>query len=98
MREAIRSARRLAAAPAWKDYITGPSLTPGDTDEELNEYIRAGVSTVFHPVGTASMSPKGASWGVVDPDLKVKGVDGLRIVDASVFVSFIVNGGGKHLT
>jgi choline dehydrogenase len=33
------------------------------------------------------MSPKGSGWGVVDPDLLVKGVNGLRIVDASVFVS-----------
>jgi len=40
-----------------------------------------------HAVGTASMSPKGASWGVVDPDLTVKKVQGLRIVDASVLAS-----------
>jgi choline dehydrogenase-like flavoprotein len=43
---------------------------------------------VFHPTGTAAMSPKGADWGVVDPDLKVKGVEGLRIVDGSVLVSW----------
>jgi len=40
-----------------------------------------------HAVGTASMSPKGVSWGVVDPDLTVKKVQGLRIVDASVLAS-----------
>jgi hypothetical protein len=45
--------------------------------------------TTWHPVSTAKMSPKGASYGVVDPDLKVKGMKGLRIVDASVFVSII---------
>jgi choline dehydrogenase len=44
---------------------------------------------VFHPTGTAAMSPKGAHWGVVDPDLKVKGVEGLRIVDGSVLVSWL---------
>lgn len=50
--------------------------------------MRAGASSVFHPTGTAAMSPKGADWGVVDPDLKVKGVEGLRIVDGSVLVSW----------
>ncbi|RDB16510.1 Pyranose dehydrogenase [Hypsizygus marmoreus] len=52
--------------------------------EELNEFIRENASSFFHPVGTAGMSPRGARYGVVDPDLRVKGVDGLRIVDASV--------------
>ena len=38
---------------------------------------------MFHAVGTAAMSEYGASWGVLDPDLKVKGTTGLRVVDAS---------------
>ena len=40
---------------------------------------------VFHAVGTAAMSPRGAQWGVLDPDLRVKGTNGLRVVDASAF-------------
>jgi len=36
------------------------------------------------------MSPKGAKWGVVDPDLKVKGVEGLRVIDASILVSALL--------
>jgi choline dehydrogenase-like flavoprotein len=59
------------------------------TDEELEDYIRNNVGGTLHIVGTASMSPKGASWGVVDPDLRVKGAEGLRVVDASVLVSFL---------
>ena len=43
--------------------------------------------TIFHPTGTSSMSPVGANWGVVDPDLRVKGVSGLRVADLSVLVS-----------
>ena len=39
--------------------------------------------SVFHAVGTAAMSERGASWGVLDPDLRVKGTKGLRVVDAS---------------
>ncbi|KAF9460997.1 aryl-alcohol oxidase [Collybia nuda] len=85
MREGIRSARRFAAAPAWADYITSPSSTSNSTtDAELDEVIRSSASSFFHPVGTAGMSPRGADYGVVDPDLRVKGVKGLRIVDASV--------------
>ncbi|KAF7305846.1 Alcohol oxidase [Mycena chlorophos] len=64
------------------DTVLGKSQD--DVDAELDVYIRAHTGTVFHPVGTASMSPIGAEWGVVDPDLRVKGVNGLRIVDLSV--------------
>jgi choline dehydrogenase-like flavoprotein len=66
------------------------NTTMAGTDEELDEYVRANSATIFHPVGTAAMSPKGAEWGVVDPDLKVKGVKGLRVVDASVLVSVLL--------
>jgi choline dehydrogenase-like flavoprotein len=48
--------------------------------------VREQASTMFHPVGTASMTARDAVSGVVDPDLKVKGVEGVRVVDASVFV------------
>ncbi|KAJ7159783.1 aryl-alcohol-oxidase from pleurotus Eryingii [Mycena filopes] len=85
MREAVKSALRFAAGPAWTDYIIAPvSVDSTMTDAQLDDFIKANTGTVFHPVGTASMSPKGASWGVVDPDLLVKGLTGLRIVDMSV--------------
>jgi choline dehydrogenase-like flavoprotein len=89
MREAIRSALRFASAPAWANYVISPvGVNFTSTDAELDEFIRANGGTVFHPAGSASMSPRGANWGVVDPDLRVKGVSGLRIVDLSVVVSF----------
>ncbi|KAG6896163.1 hypothetical protein C0992_009912 [Termitomyces sp. T32_za158] len=86
MREAVRSARRFLAAPAWKDYVIGPvgGLVNATTNELLDEYIRRNAGTSAHPVGTAAMSAENASFGVVDPDLQVKGVKGLRIVDASI--------------
>ncbi|KAK7473197.1 hypothetical protein VKT23_001295 [Stygiomarasmius scandens] len=84
LREAYRAAVRFISTPSWAGYILGLP-TNATTDEELNAYIGTNAGHENHPVGTASMSPKGASWGVVDPDLKVKGVDGLRVVDASVF-------------
>ncbi|EEB95388.1 hypothetical protein MPER_05651 [Moniliophthora perniciosa FA553] len=84
MREALRSSVRFMSSSAWNGFVISPP-TNATTDDELDEFIRENASTIFHPVGTAAMSPRGASWGVVDPDLKVKGVDGLRVVDASVF-------------
>ena len=85
IREAFLATRRFASAPAWKGYLL--SEVVNITDDNLDEYIRNSTTTVFHPVSTARMSRKGEEWGVVDPDLRVKGVEGLRIVDASVFVS-----------
>ena len=66
------------------------SLANATTDDLLDEFIRNNAGTAAHPVGTASMSSRNASYGVVDPDLKVKGVAGLRIVDASVLVRLTI--------
>jgi choline dehydrogenase len=88
MREAVKSAIHFTTAPAWKNYVISPvGLNFTSTDAEIDAFIRAAGGSVFHPSGTASMSPKGATWGVVDPNLSVKGVNGLRIVDLSVTVS-----------
>ncbi|KXN83928.1 Glucose dehydrogenase [FAD, quinone] [Leucoagaricus sp. SymC.cos] len=86
LREGIRSARRLFAAPAFKDAVFGSVLpAPNVTsDEDLDAYIRSTASPFLHSVGSAMMSARGASWGVVDPDFRVKGTKGLRVVDASV--------------
>ncbi|KAF8665712.1 hypothetical protein AX16_000162 [Volvariella volvacea WC 439] len=86
LREAMKALQRFLAASAWQDFVIEPlgPLADAVDDDSIDEYIRNTAATVFHPVGTASMSPVGASWGVVDPDLKVKGAEGLRIVDASV--------------
>lgn len=88
--EATKSIIKFASAPAWSGYIlerTG-AFADVDVDDEatLLEYITNNSGAGLHAVGTASMSPRGASHGVVDPDLRVKKVDGLRVVDVSVLV------------
>lgn len=88
MREAVKSALRFAGAAAFADYVISPlGVNIGSTDAQLDYHIRDNTVTIWHPAGTASMSPAGATWGVVDPDLRVKGLSGLRIVDLSVVVS-----------
>lgn len=88
--ESVKKARKFLSATAWDDFVLGEygSLANAKTDSEIEAYVRSTGTTIFHAVGTASMSSYGASWGVVHPDLRVKGVEGLRIVDGSVLVSF----------
>ncbi|KAG6895956.1 hypothetical protein C0992_011314 [Termitomyces sp. T32_za158] len=87
MRESIKHALAFTKAPIWDGYIVAPSggLQNATTDEKIDAYITASASTFFHPASTLSMSAKGAKNGVVDPDLTVKNIAGLRVVDASVF-------------
>ncbi|KAF8590857.1 GMC oxidoreductase, partial [Ramaria rubella] len=86
MRAGIRSAQRFVTAPAWKGYTlqqTG-ALANATTDDELDEFIRQNSGSSAHLVGSAAMSAKNADYGVVNPDLLVKGIINLRIIDASV--------------
>jgi choline dehydrogenase len=84
MREAVKIARDIMARPPWS-RVLGAEILPGatvKTDTEIEAAIRALAGTTQHPVGTCAM---GAGPGaVVDAKLKVHGLDGLRIVDASV--------------
>lgn len=85
----IRLARRVLEAPAWKQ-VRGVELRPGpdvQRDEALKTYIRATSVTCFHPVGTCRMGPETSD--VVDAQLRVRGVEGLRVVDASIMPRMI---------
>lgn len=89
-KEGIAAQRRFFSAPTWAEYKLSLAVPvpEDDEDEALTAFLREAVTGYgAHPVGTASMSPRGAQWGVVDPDLKVKKVRGLRVADASVMVS-----------
>jgi choline dehydrogenase-like flavoprotein len=92
----IALTRRLLAAPSFERYH-GVEVAPGtgvQSDEAVTDYIRRAAHTVHHPVSTCRMGPDGMS--VVDAQLKVKGVDGLRVADASVFPNII--GGNTNAT
>jgi choline oxidase len=85
--EGIRFARRLAEQPALASVIAR-ELAPGPAvqgDEELSEYARRTGNTVYHPAGTCRMGGEHDERAVVDPSLRVRGVDRLRVADASVF-------------
>ena len=90
--EAIKQARLIMNQPAL-DAMNGGETSPGkevSTDEEILEWVRKDAETALHPSCTAKMGTD--SMAVVNPEnMKVHGVDGLRVVDASVF-PFVTNG------
>ena len=85
LRDGMRLAARIAANPALARHAEGP-LAPGPealaTDAALEDWLRGNANTVFHPVGTCRMGTDAGA--VVDPALRVRGVAGLRVADASV--------------
>jgi choline dehydrogenase-like flavoprotein len=85
----LKLARRIFGTPAFSPFRASEFL-PGaaiQNDEEWTEYIRATAATVHHPGGTCRMGV--GEDAVVTPDLKVKGIDGLRVADASIFPKLI---------
>ncbi len=90
--EAVRTARMILSQPAFSEF-DGGEISPGpsvETDEEILDWIRRDAETALHPSGTTSMGNDETS--VVDPQsMRVHGVDGLRVVDASVMPT-ITNG------
>ena len=87
----LRLARDIVSRSAYDSY-RGEERAPGSvarTDAELEDYIRETSETLYHPVGTCRMGAD--SEAIVDLELRVQGVDGLRVVDASVMPK-IING------
>jgi choline dehydrogenase len=81
----VRWARRVLAAAALRPWVgesVEPASTVGDTGEELAAFVRQQAETLYHPVGTCRMGTDADA--VVDAQLRVRGVEGLRVVDASV--------------
>jgi choline dehydrogenase len=90
---ALELTRRIAAAPALAKYKP-EEFKPGPhyrTEDELAEAAGLIGTTIFHPVGTCKMGRRGDPMAVVDSELRVKGIDRLRVVDASV-MPYITSG------
>jgi choline dehydrogenase len=87
--EGVKRAREIADQDALSEYI-GREVWPGEdveTDEEIARHVREECHTVYHPVGTCKMGDDEAA--VVDDELRVRGVEGLRVVDASVMPTLV---------
>ena len=90
LREGIRIARRIVAQSAFAPHVER-EVSPGpdaESDGALDAFIRQTVGTLFHPVGTCSMGV--GPDAVVDPSsLRVHGIEGLRVVDASIMPALV---------
>jgi len=89
MREGTRIAREIFAQSAFDAY-RGPELMPGPdvrSDDQIDAWLRRTGETIYHPVGSAKMGKDSES--VVDAQLRVYGVEGLRVIDASIMPTLV---------
>ena len=91
MLEALRLSREILAQPAFAPF-RGEELFPGDQlqdEADLVAFIRRKAESIYHPVGTCRMGAEDDADAVVDPQLRVRGLRGLRVVDASVMPKLV---------
>ncbi len=87
----LKEARRIIGMPALARH-SGDEVGPGSavaSDAQLEAFIRANVATTYHPVGTCKMGPASDPMSVVDASLRVHGIEGLRVADASIMPNII---------
>ena len=91
LRAGVRLVREIGGQTPLASF-TNEEISPGPdcrSDPAIDAHIRASAITVHHPLGTCKMARPADPTAVVDPDLKVLGVDGLRVVDASVMPDLV---------
>jgi choline dehydrogenase/4-pyridoxate dehydrogenase len=89
LRDGVRMVRAIAAQPAMREFIDQEIAPGSDADADIDALIRATGITVHHPAGTCKMGPASDPLAVIDSSLRVRGVDDLRVVDASVMPDLI---------
>ena len=90
-RDCVKLTREIINQPAFDQYRDG-EIQPGEhvqTDEQIDEFVRANVESAYHPSCSCKMGTD--DMAVVDPDTKVHGIENLRVVDSSIFPT-ITNG------
>ena len=91
LREGVKMMREVARQPALDKYRS-TELFPGEqvqTDEQIDAWIKEVAETIYHPVGTCRMGAADDEMAVVDGELKVRGIAGLRVIDASVMPTLV---------
>jgi len=91
MVDGLELIRRIAAQPALRPYVAEEHL-PGPacrSREDLLAYVREKGTTIFHPTSTCAMGPASDPMAVVDPRLRVHGLEGLRVADASIMPTVV---------
>src|SRR5229473_6471311 len=91
IRDGLKLVRRIVGAAPLSAFVAR-ELAPGadiESDDDLDAYIRATAATAHHPLGTCKMGPPSDRMAVVDAELRVYGVAGLRVVDASVMPDLV---------
>ena len=91
IRDGLKLVRRLCATPPVSDFAAR-ELAPGldvESDQALDAYICSTAVTAHHPLGTCKMGLDGDPMAVVDPELRVRGIEALRVVDASVMPDLV---------
>src|SRR5471030_76558 len=91
LRAGMRRLREICKRAPLEKFVAG-EVSPGagkESDAELDAHIRATAATAHHPLGTCKMGVDADAMAVVDPELRVRGVAGLRVVDAAVMPDLI---------
>lgn len=87
--EGVKIARKIAEQPALAQYV-GPAYLPTadiQSDEQIKEHVRSNTQSLYHPTGTCKMGVD--PMAVVSPELKVHGIEGLRVADASIMPEIV---------
>jgi choline dehydrogenase len=81
--EGVALARRFGESPAY-DRLRAEEIEPGVSIQDLAQFARQKADSIYHAAGTCRMGPASDGEAVVDADLRVHGIDGVRVADASI--------------